>query len=977
MKTTHILSTCFLIFATSCCAIAQTITGSVVDEQTNEPLPFVNVFISNTTKGTQTDLKGTFVLKVQTAGYAKVVASIVGYKTTEQAFVLRPDETRRLDIRLSVDTKFLNEVKISGKKDKQWKRLYKDFEREFLGRSKNARNSAVKNPYDVDVTKKRQTLTANADKSIDIDNKALGYHLSYQLEGFESSGEAYQFSGQLLFKPMAPADETEARTWERNRNETYRGSLRHFLAAVVQKKSRQEGFRVYLEELPAKKLGRSRYFKNNSLIEINVDTLAQFNAVLQRVTIPGQRYEIHYLHHSDPQNWYFDLNNDVSWLEISANFLAFSYNGIVENSGKLETIGSISKRRVADLLPEDFLPTDTAPAAPIEDSGVIPHYQKQEKIILTTDRDAYIPGDTVHFRLQVMDATSYAPSAQSLMYLTIRSPQHWVEQQKLWVEYGNYQGKWVIPDSLKGSYQLIAHNQWARNFDERFWARKNIRIITDSWPVSAAADTVRLRFFPESGTLLAGVPNRVGISSFTAEGTPASVQGWLITSKGDTLCGFKSNGQGYGDFYVTPPADETIKAVFGNNQVQEFPKASSKGFILQTDALRDSVVSVRLINTLTPAEWKPLRFIVHLRGKLLFEALITPKRTITFIKIPREDLEGTGVMQLLLLDALDQPIASRAFYQPAEEESSVFLPHLFEAELYGCRLDSRIGAGTPLSLKSLDLLLLTHPIRSYHSATPTAFEYESGVSLKGHITQPSGKPLSGVTVVGLVNADSTRLRFDVKTNEAGRYVTPPLQFFGHADVVIQVQSDKAGRAVISPDTLPEYVPKWLWFPTASMTEKQTQPLINLRKERSNNTSDIQAASPRPGRDFRRNYPAGSETILINDRQMDGQSFLQILVKKGRNIKVDNDGAYFADMGNTKANGKRAALFIDGLSTNWESVQTLSWIDIEAIDLLKESATVKALGTEPSNGAINVLLKPKSTFLSNQNIKRILVRGLER
>ncbi|AEI49212.1 hypothetical protein Runsl_2820 [Runella slithyformis DSM 19594] len=965
----------FFLLLTGLTALAQTITGSVVDAQTNEPLPFVNVFISNTTKGTQTDVKGAFVLKVQTAGYAKVVASMVGYKTVEQEFVLRPDETRRLAIRLSVDTKFLNEVKISGKRDRQWKRLYKDFEREFLGRSKNARNSAVKNPYDVDVIRKRGTLTANAAKSIEIDNKALGYHLSYQLEGFESSGEAYQFSGQLLFKPMPPANETEARTWERNRNETYRGSLRHFLAAVVQKKSRQEGFRVYLEEAPAEKLRRSRYFKNNSLIEINVDTLAKFNAALQRVTIRGQRYEIHYLHRSDPQNWYFDLNEEVSWLEIKSDFLAFSYNGIVENSRQLETIGSMSKRRVADLLPEDFLPTDTAPSDRVEDSGVIPHYQKQEKIILTTDRDAYIPGDTVHFQLQVMDATSYAPSAQSLVYLTIRTPQQWIEQQKIWVARGSYRGRWVIPDSLKGTYQLIAHNQWARNFDERFWARKNIRIITDSGPVSAASDTVQLRFFPESGTLLAGVPNRVGISSFTVEGHPVSVQGWLITAKGDTLCGFKSNDRGYGDFFMTPPADETVKAVFGHNRVQEFLKASPKGFIMQTDALRDSVVSVRLINTLRPAEWKPLRFIVHLRGQLLFEALITPKSPITFIKIPREDLEGTGVMQLLLLDALNQPIASRAFYQPAEEEQTVFSPHLFEAELYGCRLDSGIWSGTPLSLKSLDLLLLTHPIRSYHSATPDAFKYESGISLKGQITQPSGKPISGVSVLGLVNADSTRLSFDIKTNEAGRYVTPPLQFFGNADVVIQVQSDKAARTVINPDTLPEYVPQWLWFPTASTTEKQMQQLIN--QWRNTNTSDIQSASNGPRRDFRRNYASASETILINDRLMDGQSFLQILVKKGKNIKVDNDGAYFADMGNSKANGKRTALFIDGLSTNWESVQTLKWINIEAIDLLKEPSAVKALGSEPTNGAINVLLKPESTFLSSQNIKRIIVRGFER
>lgn len=976
MKIKHIFSTYFLIFATSCRALAQTITGSVVDAQTNEPLPFVNVFISNTTKGTQTDIKGAFVLNVQTAGYAKVVASMVGYKTVEQEFVLRPDETRRLAIRLSVDTKFLNEVKISGKRDKQWKRLYRDFERGFLGRSKNARACKVLNPYDVGVTKKRQILTALAAKAIEIDNKALGYHLSYQLEDFETSGEAYQFSGQLLFKPLLPVNEAESHTWERNRNETYRGSLRHFLAAVVQKKSRQEGFRVYLEEIPAEKLGRSRYFKNNSLIEINVDTMAQFNAALQRVSLPNHRYEIHYLHRSDPQNWYYDLNNEVSWLEIAGNFLAFSYNGIIENSRQLETIGSISKRRVADLLPEDFLPTDTAPSARVEDSDVIPHYQKQEKIILSTDRDAYIPGDTVHFRLQVMDATSYAQSAQSLVYLTIRSPHHWVEQQKLWVAHGNYQGKWIIPDTLKGNYQLIAHNQWARNFDERFWGRATIQIIADSLPVSS--DAVQLRFFSESGTLLAGVSNRVGISSFTAEGIPASIHGWLLTARGDTLCRFGSNDQGYGDFYVAPPANEKLNAVFGNHRLQEFPAASSKGFILQTDALKDSAfINVRLINNLSPEEWKPMRFVVHLRGQLLFEAIITPKHQLTSIKIPREDLETDGVMQLLLLDMLNQPIASRAFYQPADEEQRVFSPRLFEAELYGCRLDSTGFSTSPPSPKSLDLLLLTHPVRSYHLAGPTTFEYESGFSLKGKITQSNGKPLSGVSVIGFVNADSTRLSFNVKTNEAGRFVAPLHWFFGKADVVIQVQSEKATRAVIIPDTLPEFVPQWLWLPTASISETQYQSLVNQWKERSKNKSSLKAASKLPEHDFRRNYASASETILIDDRFMKGQTFPLILTQKGRNITVDNTGAYFTDLGNSKANGKKTALFIDGLPTGWESLQTLNWIEMEAIDLLKEPTVLKALGDEANNGAINVLLKPGSTFLSSQNIKRIVMQGFEK
>jgi len=64
---------------------SQTVSGTITDAQTNEPLPFVNVYISNTTKGTQTDIKGGFTLKLQRAGFVKVVCSMVGYKTFEQA----------------------------------------------------------------------------------------------------------------------------------------------------------------------------------------------------------------------------------------------------------------------------------------------------------------------------------------------------------------------------------------------------------------------------------------------------------------------------------------------------------------------------------------------------------------------------------------------------------------------------------------------------------------------------------------------------------------------------------------------------------------------------------------------------------------------------------------------------------------------------------------------------------------------------
>ena len=272
---------------------AQTITGRVLDKQTNEPLPFVNIFVSNTTKGTQSSQTGTFTLSNLASGYTKIVASMLGYKSFEKEVVLRPNEAINLTIALETDTRLLNEVKITGKKDKQWKRYYEDFEKVFVGKTKNAKNCKIQNPYEIDLKKTDQTLTARADKILEIENKALGYSMSYQLLYFQNTKAAYSFSGHVLFKPLVTSNENL--TWETNRRKAYQGSLRHFLKSVVEGRSQQAGFKVYVENGSQKNINRQRFFEDNDLTEISPDTLARFNPALQEVTLPVQRYEVHYL----------------------------------------------------------------------------------------------------------------------------------------------------------------------------------------------------------------------------------------------------------------------------------------------------------------------------------------------------------------------------------------------------------------------------------------------------------------------------------------------------------------------------------------------------------------------------------------------------------------------------------------------------------------------------------------------------------
>ncbi|MBT0810970.1 SusC/RagA family TonB-linked outer membrane protein [Litoribacter ruber] len=88
-----------------------TVTGSVVDERTGEPLIGANILIRNTTQGTVTDIDGNFSLNVSTNEDVSLAISSLGYLS--QNFTVSPTNTT-LNVRLREDATNLEEVVITG-----------------------------------------------------------------------------------------------------------------------------------------------------------------------------------------------------------------------------------------------------------------------------------------------------------------------------------------------------------------------------------------------------------------------------------------------------------------------------------------------------------------------------------------------------------------------------------------------------------------------------------------------------------------------------------------------------------------------------------------------------------------------------------------------------------------------------------------------------------------------------------------------
>ncbi|MCH3880794.1 MULTISPECIES: TonB-dependent receptor [Tenacibaculum] len=91
------------------------VKGSVINKQTREVLPFVNVIIEGSQKGTITDENGSFELKNVTLGYVKIRASFVGFSTVvSEDYLVTQDKTPFIVIALEEDNSQLDEVIIQS-----------------------------------------------------------------------------------------------------------------------------------------------------------------------------------------------------------------------------------------------------------------------------------------------------------------------------------------------------------------------------------------------------------------------------------------------------------------------------------------------------------------------------------------------------------------------------------------------------------------------------------------------------------------------------------------------------------------------------------------------------------------------------------------------------------------------------------------------------------------------------------------------
>jgi len=228
-----------------------TIKGEVKSVIAGDTLIRVSIYLNQTSIGTLSGNNGQFTVSNVPAGSHEVIFSCVGYET--QRILINTEESISfLKIWLKPKAVELTAVVVEPFEKDGWIRWGEIFRNNFIGSSRNARQSKLKNP---DVLQFRRTdkgnrLQVTSNGPLQLENEALGYSIQFDLEEFvyDFETKAVFFKGYCFFSDKLLQGNKRESEWKANRKATYQGSLNHFMFSLYYDRIIQDGFEIYKEK---------------------------------------------------------------------------------------------------------------------------------------------------------------------------------------------------------------------------------------------------------------------------------------------------------------------------------------------------------------------------------------------------------------------------------------------------------------------------------------------------------------------------------------------------------------------------------------------------------------------------------------------------------------------------------------------------------------------------------------------------------
>jgi hypothetical protein len=316
--------------------LSQTLTGTIIDKVTREPLETASVYFDHTTIGTTTDERGEFSIVYNDAVQSNLVISFLGY---EKIIISDYRSKSNIIVELNVATNTLDEVYVNFDDELTRAQKLNLFKKEFLGTSRFANSCRILNEdklilyYD----SYNKTLYASSPVPVKVKNRALQYEIDFDIIDFEASYSvvdveeqyfklnAVTYLGTSFYKDLTNGLK---RRVKKNREKVFKGSVQHFVRALFNKDLKSNGYQVFSK---GKRVNEWDYITISDTKQKGIKSVS----LKSNITILYRR----------AKQSSFELKTDKIYIDVYGNYAPII--GVY-------LIGWLGDQRIGDTLPSDF-----------------------------------------------------------------------------------------------------------------------------------------------------------------------------------------------------------------------------------------------------------------------------------------------------------------------------------------------------------------------------------------------------------------------------------------------------------------------------------------------------------------------------------------------------------------------------------------------------------------------------------------------
>ncbi len=654
-----------------------------------------------------------------------------------------------------------------------------------------------------------------------------------------------------------------------------------------------------------------------------------------------------------------------------------------------------------------------------------------QKIYLHLDKDHYVSGETMWYKAYLLDGKTHELVSDSInLYVElVNSKGNLLKQRFLRAREGLAWGDFELEDSIPdGNYLVRSYTIPMKNKGPEFFFQKNVYISNPDYTnyialnelfynrrfnrrLERMSDNYDIKFYPENGSLVSGVPTRVAFMAKNELGKGIDVEGGeLLDGSGNKIAELSTINHGIGIFEITPDSRQEYKAMFDLEgslfpRTFDLPRVKEEGAGLRVSQTPENI-RVEVINGYRSEPSEAIYVLGHVRGNLLYvnEVEFDDGRFVTMID--KEDFPA-GVAHFALVRDREK-IAERLFFvnnldnvrlntemnvirsREGSKNIELFFRDSENKPVAGNFSVTVSGvsnnAADPYD-NALSYFLLSSEFGDVIENPAHYFLAEDEDMSKAFDALMIAKSWERFSLADAISGDAPEIQFEDRygINVSGTLVNPvndnpvvdqsvQLRVLSGYNDTYSVKTDEEGRFFFENLVYPDFVTIEL---TTAALENRMNPRLNIdtpkdetldyTKNLYTRNQDATSRGPswrlklirrdqdpyRVTPDFKEaapTYGTPDQTIYVGEKSEDFRNMVDLLLARVTGLSVRSGRLVFRDAGTLMGPAPQPIFFLDGTEVGARAFLNTSPRDVYRIEVFRGASTA-IFGSRGGGGAI--------------------------